>query len=111
MDFPGGSVGKESACNAGDTGLIPGSGRSPEGGHGNLLQYSCLENSVDRGCTSYVGRRRPLEQRKVPHPRHLLEWVLAAQAYLVSVVGSALQMETQLEVKGKNDKELYELEL
>ena len=49
MDFPGGSVGKESACNAGDTGLIPGSGRSPEGGHGNLLQYSCLENSVDRG--------------------------------------------------------------
>ena len=44
MDFPGGSVGKESACNAGDTGLIPGSGRSPEGGHGNLLQYSCLEN-------------------------------------------------------------------
>ena len=49
MDFPGGSVGKESACNAGDTGLIPGSGRSPEGGHGNLLQYSCLENSMDRG--------------------------------------------------------------
>ena len=45
------------------------------------------------------------------HPRHLLEWVLAAQAYLVSVVGSALQMETQLEVKGKNDKELYELQL
>ena len=32
-----------------DVGLIPGSGRSPEGGHGNLLQYSCLENSMDRG--------------------------------------------------------------
>ena len=32
-----------------DVGLIPGSGRSPEGGHGNLLQYSCLENPVDRG--------------------------------------------------------------
>ena len=47
----------------------------------------------------------------VPHPRHLLEWVLAAQAELVSVVGSALQMETQREVKEKNDKELYELEL
>ena len=41
--------GKESACNAGNVGLIPGSGRSPEGGHGNLLQYSCLENPVDRG--------------------------------------------------------------
>ena len=38
------------------------------------------------------------------HPRHLLEWVLAAQAYLVMVVGSSLQMETQLEGKGKNDK-------
>ena len=45
-------MGKESACNAGDTedaGLIPGSGRSPGGGHGNPLQYSCLENPMDRG--------------------------------------------------------------
>ena len=42
-------MGKESACIAGDAGLIAGSGRSPEGGHGNLLQYSCLENSMDRG--------------------------------------------------------------
>ena len=38
------ALGKESACNAGDLGLIPGSGRSPGGGHGNLLQCSCLEN-------------------------------------------------------------------
>ena len=42
--FPGGSEGKESACNAGDVGSIPGLGRSPGGGHGNPLQYSCLEN-------------------------------------------------------------------
>ena len=41
--FPGGSVNKESICNA-DLGLIPGLGRSPGGGHGNPLQYSCLEN-------------------------------------------------------------------
>ena len=44
--------GKESACNAGatgDLGSIPGSGRSPGEGHGNPLQYSCLENPVDRG--------------------------------------------------------------
>ena len=41
--------GKESACNAGDAGSIPGSGRSPGGGNGNPLQYSCLENSMDRG--------------------------------------------------------------
>ena len=47
--FPGGSDGKESACNAGGLDLIPGSGRSPGGGHGNPLQYSCLENPMDRG--------------------------------------------------------------
>ena len=44
-----GSVGKESACNAGDLGSIPGSGRSPGEGNGNPLQYSYLENSMDRG--------------------------------------------------------------
>ena len=42
--FPGGSHSKESTCNAGDLGLIPGLGRSPGGWHGNSLQYSCLEN-------------------------------------------------------------------
>ena len=47
--FPGGSDGKESACNAGDMGLIPGSGRSCGEGNGNPLQYSCLENFMDRG--------------------------------------------------------------
>ena len=47
--FPGGSEAKESACSAGVLDLIPGSGRSPGGGHGNPLQYSCLENSMDRG--------------------------------------------------------------
>ena len=40
---------KESACNAGDIGLIPGLARSPEGGNGNPLQYSGLENLIDRG--------------------------------------------------------------
>ena len=49
MGFPGGSDGKESACNAGDPGLIPGLGRSPEERNSNPLQYSCLENSMDRG--------------------------------------------------------------
>ena len=47
--FPGVSVGKESTCNAGDLGLIPGWGRSLGGGNGNSLQDSCLENPVDRG--------------------------------------------------------------
>ena len=49
MRFPGSSDGKESACNTGDPGLIPGFRRSPGGGHGNLLQCSCLENPMDRG--------------------------------------------------------------
>ena len=47
--FPGGSDGKESACNSGHLGSIPGSGGSPGEGSGNPLQYSCLRNSVDRG--------------------------------------------------------------
>ena len=47
--FPDGSDGRESACSAGEWDLIPGSGRSPGGGHGNPLQCSCLENPMDRG--------------------------------------------------------------
>ena len=46
LGFP---IGKESACSAGDPGSITESGRSPEGGNGNPLQYSCLENPMDRG--------------------------------------------------------------
>ena len=46
---PGGSDGKESACSAGDPGAIPGSGRFLAGGHGHPLQFSCLENPMDRG--------------------------------------------------------------
>ena len=46
-DFPGGSEGKAYACNVGNPGSIPGSGRSPGEGNGNPLQYSCLENPMD----------------------------------------------------------------
>ena len=49
LGFPGGTDGKESACNAGDPGLSPRLGKSPGEGNGNPLQYSCLENSMDRG--------------------------------------------------------------
>ena len=49
MGFSRNSVSKESACNAGDLGSIPGSGRSPGEGNGNPLQYSCLENPMDKG--------------------------------------------------------------
>jgi len=49
MGFLGGSDSKESACDVGDLGSIPGLGRSPGGEHGNPLQYPCQENPMDRG--------------------------------------------------------------
>ena len=49
LSFPCGSDGKESACNVGDPGLMPGSGKSLGEGHGNPLQYPCLENPMDGG--------------------------------------------------------------
>ena len=49
LDLPGGSDSKESACNAEDLELIPGSGRTPGEGNGNPLLYSCLGNSTERG--------------------------------------------------------------
>ena len=62
MDFLGGSVSKETACNAGDLDLTPELGRSPGGGHGNPLQYSCLENPPGKrslaGCSPWGSRVR-----------------------------------------------------
>ena len=49
LGFSGSSAGKEPSCSAEDPSLIPGSGRSPGEGHGNPLQYSCLENPMNRG--------------------------------------------------------------
>ena len=57
LNIPGGSDGKESACNTGDLGSIPGLGRSPNRGQGNPLQYFCLENLMGRGaCKATVHR-------------------------------------------------------
>ena len=56
--FPGGSAGEESACNARDLGLTPGLGRSPGGRHDNLLQYSHLENPMDRFGLWSMGSQR-----------------------------------------------------
>ena len=71
--FPDGSVGKESTCNAGytgDIGLIPGLGRSPGERHGNALQYSCLENPMDKGdWQARVQRIAKSWTRLSDHPR------------------------------------------
>ena len=60
LGFLGGPDSKESACNAGDLGLIPGLGRFPEEGNGNPLQYSCLDNPMDRGAwgLQFMGSQR-----------------------------------------------------
>ena len=61
MGFPGGSNSRESACNAGDPGSIPGSGISPGEENGNPLQYSCLGNPMDRGAWQATVHRDPKE--------------------------------------------------
>ena len=63
MGFLGGSDGKESTCNVGDLGLIPGLGRCPGKGNGNPLQYSCLENSR----TEEPGRLQSMGSQRIVH--------------------------------------------
>ena len=67
LGLPGWLSGEESACNSGDSGLIPGLGRSSGGGHGNRLQYSCLENSMDRRAwrATVHGGRKHLDMTEV----------------------------------------------
>ena len=73
--FPGGSDGKASACNAGDLGSIPGSGRSPGEGNGNPLQHSCLDNPMDRGAwrATVHGVTRFRHDLATKPPPHLYE--------------------------------------
>ena len=70
VNFPGGSVVKNLPVNAGDVGLIPRSGRSPGKGSGNALQYSCLENPMDRGAwwatVHEVARVKDMKENTLP---------------------------------------------
>ena len=75
--FSGSLVNKGSACevcSAADSGLIPGSGRSPGGGHGNPLQYSCLGNPVDRGAWWAAVHGVPVTHGFVTKPRETTTW-------------------------------------
>ena len=74
MGFPGGSHGKESACNAGDSSLIPGLGRFSGGGHVNQLQYTCLENPHGQrslaGCSPWGCKELDKTKPLSTHPIH-----------------------------------------
>ena len=91
--FSGSSADKESACNAGDLGLILGLGRSPGGGHGNPLQYSCLESPMNRGAWglqsvgSQRGRRDWASKQSTVH---LCMNVLPGQSRMKGFPGSSV---------------------
>ena len=72
-DFPCSSVGEDSACSAGDLGSVLGSGTSPGVGNGNPLQYSCLENTTDRGAWQALHRSQRVEQqlKRVTHTPYI----------------------------------------
>ena len=75
--FPGGSDSKESACSVGDLGLIPGSGRSPGEGNSTPLQYSCLENPMDRGAwraTVHGVAGSDMTEGLTQHVRRFTQW-------------------------------------
>ena len=67
-------MGKEFACNAGDASSVPGFGSSPGGGHGNQLQYSCLENPMDRGAWWAIVHRVGCDWARIhPYPARYLK--------------------------------------
>ena len=76
---------KESACNAGDMTLIPGSGRSPGEGNGNPLQYSCLENPVERGAWWAI-------VHGVAKESNMTEWLNSSNSSSVIVFGKMLHI-------------------
>ena len=98
LSFPGGSDGKASACNAGDRGSIPGLGRSPGEGHGNPLQYCCLENPRDGGAwwAAIYGvaqsRTRLMWLSSSSRPLHMFFFILASQFPLFKTVQICLSL-------------------
>ena len=83
MGFLGGSNGKESACNEGDSGLIPGLGRSPGDGNGNPPQYFCLGNPMDRGAWQAVVHEVSKSQTHLSDFEN--EWVYIHQCYFLNL--------------------------
>ena len=101
---PGGSVGKESACSAGDLGSIPGSGRSPGEGNGNPLQYSCLENSMARGArraTVYEIARVGHNLVTKPPPTNINKFPQLIKGEILQMVTAAMKLKDACSLEGK----------
>ena len=90
MDFPGGSNGKEPACKVGDLSLIPRLGRSPGEGNSHPLQYSCLENSMDRGAWQAIVYRVAKSQTRPSH-FHFLYVYIYLYFFLLGFWGTLIQ--------------------
>ena len=107
--FPGGSHSKESTCNAGDLGLIPGLGRSPEGWHGNSLQYSCLENPHGQ---EEPGGLQSTGSQRVGHgwvTKHSTQHTRYQQLNLTFFFRPSVQMSTQWDGQFQNGFDLISL--
>ena len=83
-DFPGGSDGKVSICNAGEPGSILGSGRSPGEGNGNPLQYSCLENPMDGGAIIHGFAKSRTRLRDFPFTLNVLGFIAIQRNHIVN---------------------------
>ena len=122
MGFPGGSDGKESACSAGDLGSIRGSGRSPGEGNGYPLQYSYLENSMDRGAwqatvhgVARVRNDLATNTFTYVHSLLLMKWSVTTISYVWTIEKLLPSKEDSLKKEGKNnnfrvEKDKYYLE-
>ena len=90
VSFSGGSVGKEPTCNlrdTGDTGSIPGPRRSPGGGHGNLPQFSRLENPIDRGAWRATQGHKDREAWQTPQGNKELDTTEVTQCAYKEIIG------------------------
>ena len=90
LGFPSGTEDKASACNAGDPGLIPGLARYPGEGNGNPLQYSCLENPMDRGAWRATVHRVAKSQTRLSNFTFFLSFTLMLKLVVVLQEGGPL---------------------
>ena len=108
--FPGGSDGNESACNARDLGSIPGLGRSPGGGQGNPLQYSCLENPLDRGAWRATVHRVTQSWTRSDLAHTHSSWIAFGSVFVsLQTIGAYWLLQIHLSAKSLTDPDIYKI--